>query len=199
MAFDNAARNRDPEHETRAIGAVQRALASVPFYTKQNLAALFQDGGSLESKLTRLPLLTRERIRPTLPKVWFPEGRDAKAELASGSVSVIETGSAESRVRVLFDARWWRAQERRALGIQVEHSLPAWSGRMTPHVLRHYCASSLYTAGMDIKALQELLGHLWLATTSGYVHVRAEHIERTWNASNQRLEDRFGIVEGRQG
>lgn len=113
MAFDG----RDPDHDTRAIGAVERALASVPFYTKQNLAALFQDGGSLESKLTRLPLLTRERIRPTLPKVWFPEGRDAKAELASGTVSVIETGSAEARVRVLFDARWWRAQERRALGI----------------------------------------------------------------------------------
>lgn len=90
---------------------------------------------------------------------------------------------------------------RRALGIQVEQSLPAWSGRMTPHVLRHYCASSLYAAGMDIKALQELLGHLWLATTSGYVHVRAEHIERAWNASNQRLEDRFGINElnGAQG
>src|SRR3546814_13180691 len=62
---------------------------------------------------------------------------------------------------------------RRALGIQVEVWLPAWSGRMTPHVLRHYCASSLYAAGMDIKALQELLGHQWLATTSeiGRAHV----------------------------
>ena len=54
---------------------------------------------------------------------------------------------------------------RRSLGLQVDQWLPAWSGRMTPHVLRHYCASSLYAAGMDIKALQELLGHQWLATT----------------------------------
>jgi site-specific recombinase XerD len=81
---------------------------------------------------------------------------------------------------------------RRTLNSQVDQWLPAWSGRMTPHVLRHYCASSLYAAGMDLKALQELLGHLWLATTSGYIHVRSDHIERAWDQANERLEDRFG-------
>lgn len=69
--------------------------------------------------------------------------------------------------------------------------LPAWAGRLSPHVLRHYCASSLYGAGMDLKALQELLGHEWLATTSGYIHVRAEHIETAWTNANRRLEARF--------
>ena len=90
---------------------------------------------------------------------------------------------------------------RRGLGIQVGRWLPAWSDRMTPHVLRHYCASSLYGAGMDLKALQELLGHQWLATTSGYIHVRSDHIERAWNTANQRVETRLGgdHVNGRQG
>jgi site-specific recombinase XerD len=64
-------------------------------------------------------------------------------------------------------------------------------GQLTPHVLRHYCASSLYEAGMDIKALQELLGHEWLSTTSGYIHVRSEHVERAWKAANQRVEARL--------
>ena len=59
-------------------------------------------------------------------------------------------------------------------------------------VLRHYCASSLYGGGVDIKALQELLGHQWLATTSGYVHVRSDHIEQAWVNANRRLENRFG-------
>jgi site-specific recombinase XerD len=81
---------------------------------------------------------------------------------------------------------------RRTLGLQVDQWLPAWSGRMTPHVLRHYCASSLYEAGMDIRALQELLGHQWLATTSGYIHVRRDHIERAWNSANDRIEARLG-------
>ena len=80
---------------------------------------------------------------------------------------------------------------RRALSEQTDRCLPAWSGRLTPHVLRHYCASSLYGAGMDLKALQELLGHQWLATTSGYIHVREDHVEQAWVTANRRLETRF--------
>lgn len=81
---------------------------------------------------------------------------------------------------------------RQGLGVQTQMWLPAWSGRLTPHVLRHYCASSLYGNGMDLKALQELLGHQWLATTSGYIHVRDDHIEQAWINANRRLETRFG-------
>jgi site-specific recombinase XerC len=80
---------------------------------------------------------------------------------------------------------------RRALADQTVLWLPAWAGRMTPHVLRHYCASSLYSAGMDLKALQELLGHNWLATTSQYIHVRSEHIEVAWRQANVRIERRL--------
>jgi integrase/recombinase XerC len=79
---------------------------------------------------------------------------------------------------------------RRTLALQVQERLPAWSGRMAPHVLRHYCASSLYGAGMDIKALQELLGNQWLATTSRYIHVRSEHVELAWKSANDRVESR---------
>ncbi len=64
---------------------------------------------------------------------------------------------------------------RRALRSQTERCLPAWADRLTTHVLRHYCATSPYGAGMDLKALQELLGHQWLAATSGYVHVCHKH------------------------
>jgi integrase/recombinase XerC len=80
---------------------------------------------------------------------------------------------------------------RRGLAISTARWLPSWSGQLTPHVLRHYCASSLYGAGMDLKALQELLGHQWLSTTSGYIHVRSEHVELAWRDANQRVESRF--------
>ncbi|MEW6470676.1 MAG: tyrosine-type recombinase/integrase [Actinomycetota bacterium] len=80
---------------------------------------------------------------------------------------------------------------RKGLARQTAQWLPSWSGRLSPHVLRHYCASSLYGAGMDIKAVQELLGHEWLSTTTRYVHVRSDHIELAWARANQRLEARF--------
>ncbi|HVC07305.1 MAG TPA: tyrosine-type recombinase/integrase [Solirubrobacterales bacterium] len=85
---------------------------------------------------------------------------------------------------------------RQGLGAQTASWLPAWSGRLSPHVLRHYCASSLYGAGMDLKALQELLGHQWLSTTSGYIHVRSDHVEQAWMSANRRLEDRFSERRG---
>jgi site-specific recombinase XerD len=69
--------------------------------------------------------------------------------------------------------------------------LPAWTGRLSPHVLRHYCASSMYARGMDLKAIQELLGHEWLSTTTRYIHVHSEHIEQAWTSANQRVAARL--------
>jgi site-specific recombinase XerD len=63
-------------------------------------------------------------------------------------------------------------------------------------VLRHFCASSLYRRGMDIKAIQELLGHSWLSTTTRYVHVPAEHVEHAWAATNTRTACRLGLTVG---
>ena len=60
--------------------------------------------------------------------------------------------------------------------------LPEWDKALTPHVLRHFCASQLYLGGMDLLAIQEALGHAWIATTMGYVHVHATHVEDAWVA-----------------
>lgn len=111
-----AAPQRDDEHEARATRAIRAAIANVPFYAKQGIS-LPADGAPLADVLAAAPLLTPARVRPTLPKAWLPEGRDAKAELAAGKIAVIETGIGEARVRVLWDGAWYRAQERRALGL----------------------------------------------------------------------------------
>ena len=78
----------------------------------------------------------------------------------------------------------------------VARWLPQWRERLTPHGLRHYCASSLYGRGLDIKAIQELLGHEWLSTTTGYIHVRADHVERAWRLANERTAQRLAQVGG---
>ncbi|MGW2034693.1 tyrosine-type recombinase/integrase [Streptomyces sp. NPDC001811] len=86
---------------------------------------------------------------------------------------------------------------RSGLAAAVERFLPAWSGRLSPHGLRHFCALLLYGRGVDLKAIQELLGHEWLATTTRYIHVRAEHIEHAWVHANARVAGRLGLSEGR--
>ncbi|GLI03350.1 hypothetical protein Pa4123_86280 [Phytohabitans aurantiacus] len=82
---------------------------------------------------------------------------------------------------------------RSGLAQAVRTWLPDWAGKLTPHGLRHFCASSLYARDMGLKAIQELLGHEWLSTTTRYVHVHAEHIEHAWSLANQRVADRLAV------
>jgi site-specific recombinase XerD len=85
---------------------------------------------------------------------------------------------------------------RDGLAEAVARWLPAWKGRLTPHVLRHFCASSLYARGLDLKAIQDVLGHSWLSTTTRYVHVPAGHIEQAWVVANDRTAARLGQLKG---
>ena len=80
---------------------------------------------------------------------------------------------------------------RAGLAAAVTRWLPSWSGRLGPHGLRHFCASSLYLRGMDLKAIQELLGHEWLSTTTRYIHVHGDHIEHAWASANDRVAARL--------
>jgi site-specific recombinase XerD len=65
---------------------------------------------------------------------------------------------------------------RAALASAAKAHLPDWPDVVTPHVLRHFCASELYLGGMDLIAIQATLGHAWVATTMNYA--RARHPRR---------------------
>ncbi|WP_368661739.1 tyrosine-type recombinase/integrase [Streptomyces sp. NA02950] len=73
--------------------------------------------------------------------------------------------------------------------------LPGWGEKLTPHVLRHYCASQLYGTGLDLLAIQEVLGHSWIATTMRYIHVQQTRVEDAWVAGMERAAKRLeGLV-----
>jgi Phage integrase family len=63
--------------------------------------------------------------------------------------------------------------------------------KLTPHVLRHACASRLYAEGIGLAAIQQLLGHRWLSTTVRYVHVADDAIENAYQRSAERAAARF--------
>ena len=84
---------------------------------------------------------------------------------------------------------------RSTLAAAAATHLPDWPERVTPHVLRHFCASQLYSGGMDLVAIQATLGHAWIATTMNYIHVQSTHVEDSWAQGQQRAADRLkGLV-----
>ena len=59
------------------------------------------------------------------------------------------------------------AQFRRDAGIERH---------ITPHMLRHTVATLLLRNGVDIRVVQEFLGHASIATTQRYTHIAKEHL-----------------------
>lgn len=64
---------------------------------------------------------------------------------------------------------------------------------VTPHMLRHTVATLLLRNGVDIRVVQEFLGHASIATTQRYTHVSKEHMVRVLRKRHPSLNLRAGF------
>ena len=99
-------------------------------------------------------------------------------------------GDAEA---VVLNARGGRLSRQGAWGVVRRHGRRAGlADRLTPHVLRHSCATHLLDNGADVRVVQELLGHASIATTQVYTMVSTERLHAVYRQAHPRALGRPG-------
>lgn len=113
---------------------------------------------------------------------WIVRGRPALSRGGAARVGDALFLNARGTSRLTRQGAWLvlkRHAERAGLG---EH--------VSPHVLRHSCATHMLEGGADIRLVQEFLGHASIGTTQVYTRVSRHHLHEVFVSSHPRARDR---------
>lgn len=115
----------------------------------------------------------KERIVP----IGGPAQRALSDYLDQGRPVIVESTSGSRSIRDSADAVFLGVRGRRMSRQAVWEAIRRWAtlagiGRdVSPHVMRHSCATHLLEGGADIRIVAELLGHASVSTTQIYTRV----------------------------
>lgn len=109
-------------------------------------------------------------------RLQFPSGNDA--------LFLAESGDRLSDRTV----RNSLARKLRAAGVAADR-------RFAPHGLRKACATHNCEEGLELLAMQQLLGHKYIGTTMAYVQPSNTYIERCYEQAIERRLKRLGLTE----
>lgn len=98
----------------------------------------------------------------------------------------------DDSVAVFLNQRGGRLTRQLAWSVVKRHGRAAGIAEreLSPHVLRHSCATHLLDHGADLRVVQELLGHASVSTTQVYTKVSQERLVQAYRAAHPRATGR---------
>lgn len=115
---------------------------------------------------------------------WLaPQGREAMAPRRWARRDDAEALFLNHRGGRLSRQAAWTVVKQRGARVGIE-------AKLSPHVLRHSCATHLLDHGADLRIVQELLGHVSISTTQRYTQVSQERLFDVYRAAHPRATGR---------
>jgi integrase/recombinase XerC len=174
---------RGPDGDS-VLGSRDRAILEVLYscgLRVSELTALNLDGVELELGIIRvIGKGNRERIVPVGSKA-----REALSDYIQRRGELL--GMQMEHGALFLNNRGGRLSPRSVARLLKKHMQRCNIGRpLSPHGLRHSFATHLLDAGADLRAVQEMLGHVSLSTTQRYTHLSIDKLMAEYDKAHPR-------------
>ncbi|WP_368186939.1 tyrosine recombinase XerC [Aestuariibius sp. HNIBRBA575] len=182
-----------PEETTPALLSQVELQASEPWVATRDLAVVTLLYGCGLRISEALGLKTKDAPLPEILRIVGKGGKERIVPVIPAARNAVDAYVTECPHDLTEDMPLFRGVRGGALGpraiqkvmekARLQLGLPS---SATPHALRHSFATHLLSAGGDLRAIQELLGHASLSTTQAYTAVDSTRLMEIYDAAHPR-------------